>query len=68
MSNVTVSQIDILICNFNFCHQCILTVMGCGENQMSAGYAYNNERLVIYPSAQGIKFMVRNGLIAWFSF
>lgn len=42
--------------------------MGCGENQMSAGYAYNNERLEIYPSAQGVKFMVRNGLIAWFSF
>ena len=32
--------------------------MGCGENQMSAGYAYNNERLEIYPSAQGVKFMV----------
>lgn len=35
--------------------------MGCGENQVSAGYAYNNERLEIYPSAQGIKFMHPTG-------
>ena len=49
-----ISKIVILI----FFHQCILTVMGRGENQMSAGYAYNNERLEIYPSAQGVKFMV----------
>jgi len=41
--------------------RCVLTAMGCSENQMLAGYSYSNGRLEIYPSAQGVKFMHPTG-------
>jgi len=32
--------------------------MGCKEKQMDVGYVYENGRLEIYPSEQGVKLVV----------
>ncbi|XP_068718770.1 nucleoside diphosphate-linked moiety X motif 17-like [Montipora capricornis] len=35
--------------------KCCLSIMGCKENKMDVGFYLHDERLVIYPSEQGIK-------------
>ncbi|CAH3023569.1 unnamed protein product, partial [Porites evermanni] len=35
--------------------QCCLTVLGCSQDKMDIGYVYEDGRLEIYPSGQGIK-------------
>ena len=39
-------------------HQCCLSVLGCKEDKMDVGFVYQNERLEIYPSEQGLSLVV----------
>ena len=43
---------------FCFILQCCLTVLGCSQDKMDIGYVYEDGRLEIYPSGQGIKLAV----------
>lgn len=50
----------------NYCFsQCCLTYMGCRDNRLDVGYNYNDGKLVVYPSTQGIRLEVITQTVSW---
>lgn len=53
------SKVIVIVVIVNGASQCCLTYLGCRDNRMDVGYSYNNGKLEIYPSEQGVRLEVR---------